>query len=209
MKALRELILKEGWGAIAFTVFFSLFFALADCELSAFLLLVATVLLVWTYRSPVRTVMHFESASVTAPCDGKVVAVETEADGSVAVVIETAFLDASLLTMPFDGKIRKAVVYRGARLRRNSVLFVPLNERGTLVLEDTAGRRVRITHTLLPLSAALVLDRFPTDEKLVRGERYGVMLQGITRIELPPSTRVAVNPGERLLATQSLLGYMG
>ena len=35
-----------------------------------------------------------------------------------------------------------------------------------------------------------------------------VLTHGVTRIYLPPSTRVAVNPGETVFATQTLLGYM-
>ena len=65
-----------------------------------------------------------------------------------------------------------------------------------------------MTHTLLPVSAALVLDEIPLRTRRLRGERYGVLTRGITRVHLPASTRVAVNPGESVYATQTLLGYI-
>lgn len=209
MNAMADLILEEGWGRIGGALTASLLLALLDCELLSFVFLAGAGLLVWSYRRPVRTVSHFDAGSVTSPCDGSVTAVETQSDGSIVVEIETGYLDASLLTAPFETTVLKRTLVRGARLRQGSTLRASLNENGSLLFEDHDGNRVHVTHTLLRGAAPLVLDPVPTVKHLMRGTRYGVMLHGLTRIHLPDSARVAVNPGETVRATETLLGYIG
>ena len=209
MNALKDLILEEGWRPIGAAVAAALVSALLGLELLSLLALAAAIVLVRTYRKPVRTVSHFEKGSVTSPCDGRVTAVETEKDGSIVVEIESGCLDASVLTMPFDGAVTYRSLLRGARLPRRSALSALLNERATLLLEAAGGKEVRITHVLHRTAAPLVLDVKGTEKRLARASRYGVLVRGVTRIYLPASTRVAVNPGEKVFATETLLGYMG
>jgi len=208
MKAFTDLILKEGWLPVAYAAGSAVLLAFFGFGLSAFIALVFAGLLVWNYRQPVRTVSHFDKGSITSPCDGKVAAIETDPDGSVTVAIETGCLDGSLLTVPFEGEAAYCSLTRGARLGRKSALYERLNERGMIVFEDAGGRTVRITHTLTYTPAPLVLDSVSKNKRLLRGERYGVLTQGLTRVHLPASTRVAVNPGESVYATETLLGYM-
>jgi hypothetical protein len=208
MNALTDLIVKEGWRPVALAAGSALLFALLGLGLFAFVALLFAGLLVWNYRQPVRTVSHFEKGSITSPCDGKVAGIESEPDGSVTVAIETGYLDGSLLTMPFEGELSYGSVMRGARLGRKSALSERLNERGMLVFEDESGKSVRITHMLSYTPAPLVIDDVPKSKCRLRGERYGVLTQGLTLIHLPASTRVAVNPGESVYATETLLGYM-
>jgi len=209
MNALGDLIMPEGWRPVGAAVAAALLLAFLDLELFAFLGLVAALLLVWVYRKSVRTVSHFEKGSVTSPCDGRVTAIDTKPDGSVVVEIETGCLDGSLLTVPLEGSVTHCSVVRGARLGRSSTLFERLNEHGTIYFEDAGGKHVGITHTLKSASAPLVLDQTVRAGRHMRGQRYGVLVQGITRVFLPASTRVAVNPGEHVSATETLLGYMG
>lgn len=207
MNAMTDLIVEEGWGRIGGALAAALLLALLDCELLSLVFLAGAGLLVWSYRRPVRAVSHFDAGSVTSPCDGSVTAVETQPDGSIVVEIETGCLDASLLGAPFDMTVLKCTLVRGARLRRSSTLYASLNENGALLFEDHGGNRVHVTHTLSRCSAPLVLD--PAAKRVMRGTRYGVMTRGLTRIHLPDSARVAVNPGEAVRATETLLGYIG
>ena len=209
MNVLADLIIKEGWRPIGFAAGASLLCALADWDLLAWGFLIAAGYGVLKYRKPVRAASYFEKGSVTAPCDGKVTAIETLSDGSVTVEIKTGWRDASLLTMPFaGGTMTHRSLTRGARLGCKSGLCDLLNEQGWVIFEDVDGRGVRMTHMLSYTPAPLVLDSFPSGKRHLRGERYGVLTHGVTRIYLPPSTRVAVNPGETVFATQTLLGYM-
>lgn len=207
MNAMADLIVEEGWGKIVGALAAALLLALLDCELLSLLFLVGAGVLAWNYRRPVRSVSYFELGSVLSPCDGRVTAVETEPEGSIVVEIESGCLDASLLTAPFEASVVKRTLVRGARLKRDSRLFALLNERATLLFEDESGHQVALTHTLSRCAAPLVLD--PAAKRVMRGSRYGVMTRGVTRIRLPDSARVAVNPGEAVRATETLLGYIG
>lgn len=210
MNALADLILAEGWRPVGIAVAAAIVFAGFGLGLFALLALAVAVAMVRAYRRPVRTVTNFERSSVTSPCDGKIAAVETVSDGSIVVTIETGCLDASSLMMPFDGNVTHRTLVRGARLSRKSPLFGRLNEHGTVVLESESGHTARITHTLYRCAAPLVLDAVPeSGVHLDRAARYGVMVEGLTTLRLPASTRVAVNPGEKVYAAETLLGYMG
>ncbi|UFS62028.1 hypothetical protein LOH54_10245 [Sulfurimonas sp. HSL-3221] len=209
MNALRDLIVKEGWKPIGIAAAAALLCAFFDWELMSWFFIAAAGYLLWKYRKPARTAAYFEKGSVTAPCDGRVTAIDTLPDGSVLVEIETGWFDAALLTVPFvEGVPSFETVTRGSRLARRSPLFETLNERGAIVFEDEEGRSVTLTHILMLTPFALLIDTNLPGKRRMRGERYGVLTHGVTRLTLPASTRVAVNPGEKVYATQTLLGYM-
>ncbi|MHC3995290.1 phosphatidylserine decarboxylase [Thiomicrolovo sp. ZZH C-3] len=209
MNGLRDLIVKEGWRSVGIAAAAALFFALFDCDLMAWLFIAAAGYLLWKYRKPARTATYFEKGSVTAPCDGRVTAIDTLPDGSVSVEIETGWFDATLLTAPFvEGVPSGETVTRGARLGSRSPLAGMLNERGSILFEDEEGRSIRLTHRLAQTPAPLLIDAYVPGKRRLRGERYGVLTHGVTRLQLPASTRVAVNPGDRVYATRTLLGYM-
>jgi phosphatidylserine decarboxylase len=209
MSALKDLIIKEGWRPVGLTVGLALLFALFGFKLLSLLALGAAAALVIASRNPVHSVSHFEKGSLTAPCDGTVRAIETEADGTVVVEIETGCLNASVLTMPLEGEVVSFSLMRGARLPRKSPLFEQLNEKATMTLQSISGQTVTLNHSLYRAAAPLVMDIKESGKKFGRGARYGVLLQGAVRLELPASTRVAVNAGEKVTATETLLGYMG
>jgi len=209
MGAMADLILKEGWRPIGIAVGAALLFAIFGFELLSFFALVGAIALVRTYRRPVRSVSHFEKGSVTSPCDGTVTLIETASDGGIVVEIETGCLDGSMLTMPFDGTCVHCSLVRGARLPRRSPLFALLNEHATMMMETAGGKLVTITHAMYRAPAPLIIDDVSSEKKRSHASRYGILVQGLTRVHLPASTRVAVNPGEKVFATETLLGYMG
>jgi len=210
MNGLENLILKEGRRPVLSVAASALLFSLLDFDALAFIALVVTLVLIWIYRHPVRTVIHFEKGSVTAPCDGKVTAVRTHDDGTMSVEIESGCMDASILSAPFEAvKVTSAVV-RGARLSRKSPLFEKLNEYAAVEFTDSGGHRISIIHRLKRSAAALVIDGETSAKgRLPASQRYGVMVSGMTYVRFPESARIAVNPGESVTGAETLLGYVG
>lgn len=208
MEALANLILKEGWRPVGIAATAALLLSILDLPLFALIALIVALLLVWVYRLPARSVIHFEKGSITSPCDGKVTAIRTNWDGTMSVDIESGCLDASILSAPFEGEAVVSPIVRGARLPRNSPLYEVLNEYGSVAFTDNGGRSVQITHRLTRWSAPLVFDEQTLKARLFGSQRYGVMVSGMTTVEVPSSTRIAVNPGEQVVGAETLLGYM-
>jgi hypothetical protein len=202
-------VLTQGWPRIGVWLAAALVLAICDCELLAPVALAVAGLLTWNYRNPVRTVSHFEAGAFTSPCDGRVGRVETKENGEIVIEIETGCLDASLLCTPFEAELSEPKIVRGARLGRTSPLREHLNEHGTLRFLNGEGVGVTVTHRLARDSAPLDLGAPGSVSNVVRGTPYGVMTTGTTCITLPAAVRVAVNPGERVRAVETLLGYLG
>jgi len=209
MDALTNLIIKEGWGRVSAALVASIVLALFGMGFLALVALLLTLGLVWIYRKPERSSIHFEKGSVTSPCDGKVTAVRTERDGTQVVEIESGLLDASVLSTPFECMASPVNIVRGAMLSRQSPLFDLLNEHASLTFTDIQGHTVHVIHRLKRCAAPLAFDQGALDAGLLGSRPYGVMLNGLTSIRLPASSRIAVNPGERVTGAETLLGYIG
>ena len=67
---------------------------------------------------------------------------------------------------------------------------------------------MRVRHRLLPGFAPLVIDPMPQTASTFPGGRYGVMVRGTTRLSLPASTRLSIEPGERVFGGASQLGQI-
>jgi len=209
MNHVADLILKEGQRVVVTAFASALVLALLGLDCLAGIALLAGTATAWNYRRPVRGSTHFERGSVLAPCDGKVAAITTEPSGILCVEIVSGCLDASLLTMPFEGRITKNTLTRGARLGRTNPLAPLLNEQASLTFEDRYGHRVKVVHTATYTPAALLIDRIDPVAVRPRGARYGISTHGVTRLYFPSSSRVAVNSGERVTGGETLLGYVG
>ncbi len=209
MNPLSELVLSEGWPRLGIWLAGAIVLALLDCELPAFISLVVAGILTWMYRKPVRSTVHFEPGAFTSPCDGRVSRVQTKDSGENIIEIETGCLDASVLCSPFEAEVSEVKVVRGARLRRKSPLWTLLNEHGSVQFQSSEGHAVHVTHKLSRESAPLCVDLVQNRAHVLRGTQYGVMTSGTTHISLPASVRIAVNPGEKVRAVETLLGYLG
>lgn len=209
MNILSGLILKEGWRYIGYTVVALMLFVLLDLELFAFIALIVAVLLFWMYHDPSRQCRQFDRKSVVAPCDGYVRSVKSSEDGSGFVIeIETGYFDAHVLRSPIDGKVESVTLVRGAFLGDKSPLGVLLNETADIRFVNEEGDSLLVRHRLLQGFAPLSLQA-SLGEYLVKGLHYGVMLHGITQLYFPKEARIAVNVGERIHATETLMGYLG
>lgn len=201
--------MKEGWRYIAAALLALMLFVLLGLEPLALLTLVVIVLLAWMYHNPNRQCRHFDAKSVVAPCDGYVRSIASSQDGGGFVIeVETGFFDAHALRAPMDGKVGFVSYTHGAQLGEKSGLFSQLNECAEIRFTNESGDTLLVQHRLLPGFAPLSLQVAP-EEYLVRGLHYGVMLHGVTRLVFPQRARIAVNVGERIQATETLVGYLG
>jgi phosphatidylserine decarboxylase len=192
-----------GYSFLAFVIF-----TILDLDFFAFVALVFMLFSAYIFRNPEREYPSFQENSITSPADGNVIAIKklTDSEYSYRIDIDSSYFDVSFLRMPLNAKVEKLAFYRGTRVSRNSKLFNDLNEYTELLLSDKQANKIRIVHRLKQSFAPLFIDVLHNDE-LMKCSRYGVMLNGISSIYVPKSFRVNVVLGDRVKASESLLGY--
>ena len=203
------IIAKEGWSLIVSLIALFLFFALIDADILQVITFFAALGTAWIFRNPERIIPLPQEKSIFAPCDGKVISIESidEADNTFfKVTIESACLDCSILRVPFESSATVLNVQCGARLGRLRPLAPYLNENAVIEFSDDNHNRMIVEHVLEQSFSPLSIQMYE-NSALVQGRRYGVMLQGSTTMYLPHNSRVALNVGDKVLAGQTLIGY--
>jgi phosphatidylserine decarboxylase len=178
----------------------------------AVLALIVTLFFVNFFRDPDRLTPP-GAHLVTAPADGKVVAV---LDGvheerfleraCRRVSIFMSPLDVHVNRIPVDGRVVE-VVHRPGRFHAAFVdKASELNEQTAVLLEDARGERVLCVQIAGQLVRRIVCRLRPGDA-VHRGERYGLIMFG-SRLDLylPPIVEVSVKVGDRVAAGVTVIG---
>lgn len=192
-----------GYSFLAFVIF-----AILDLDFFAFVALVFMLFSAYTFRNPEREYSSFQANSVTSPVDGNVVAIKelNDSEYSYKIDVDSSYFNVSFLRVPLNAKVEKLAVYRGTRVGRNSKLFNDLNEYAELLLSDKQANKIKIVHKVKQSFAPLFMDISYNDE-LTKCSRYGVMLNGVSSIYVPKSFKINVVLGDKVKASESLLGY--
>ncbi|QOY53485.1 phosphatidylserine decarboxylase [Candidatus Sulfurimonas baltica] len=201
-------IAKEGinyilWAILSFVVFTFLDFGFL--QLCAFLV---TLFFVFIFRNPERENIIFQEGSVVAPADGVISLIEELKDDKYAyrVEIESSYFNVTLLRVPLTSSLRNIEIYKGSRLSPFNNLSKNINENAVLVFSDNNNNSVKVVHRLKQSFMSIKIDAI-INQNLLKGSRYGVMVNGITTIYLPKNFRLNVNIGTELAASQTLIGY--
>ena len=173
---------------------------------------VVTLLLVNFFRDPERATPPGDDL-VTAPADGKVVAVLDGVEeprflkrACRRVSIFMSPLDVHVNRSPVGGTViaveRTAGRFHAAFLDKAS----ELNEQNAVVVEDARGERVLFVQIAGQLARRIVCRVAPGD-RLERGERYGMIMFG-SRLDvyLPLGVEIRVKMGDRVTAGATTLG---
>lgn len=201
-------IAKEGILYVAISASIVLVLMALDFEFLAFVGAMVTVMFLYSFRNPERSLPEFTELSVLAVSDGVVKSIEELSEGDYAykVEVESNFLDVGVLRTPFNASLVKAVHTKGTKVAKNSELFLDLNEMAELIFEDTNNNRVKVVHRAKQSLTPLYFDAIKS-QKLRQTSRYGMMLNGVTTLYFPSNFRVNVNVGNELKASESLMGY--
>lgn len=175
----------------------------------AFLAFLITTFFLYVFRNPEREMVPYEQGSIISPVDGVVVDIEELVDSDeYRVDIESSYFDVALLRVPFNATLESMEHIKGARLNSNAKDFYKLNEYTTLLFKLDDSKNIKIVHRLKNSFAPISLDLRPS-QKLLCGLRYGYMLNGITSIYIPRDSRLNVELGSRVEASNTLIGYIG
>jgi len=188
-------------------VLFTLFWII-DFDFFAFISFSAIFVFAYLYRNPERELAIFETNSVVSPVDGVVNFIEELEDDEYAykIEIEGSYLEVGILRAPMDGVVEKALLQKGARLPKSSLLCSAINENAELVFRSSASNSIKVKHFLKESFTSLDIDTKKGD-KLRQSSRYGSMINGHTNIYIPQNFRLSINVGHKVTASQTLLGY--
>ncbi|MBI3767783.1 MAG: phosphatidylserine decarboxylase family protein [Deltaproteobacteria bacterium] len=203
---------REGYRLIGGAAAVTLLAALAGWTAVALLALLLTLFFVNFFRDPDRLTPPGDHL-ITAPADGKVVAVldgvreERFLKGECRrVSIFMSPLDVHVNRIPIDGTIvdvaRRSGQFYAAYLDKAS----EFNEQTAVLLEDKRGERILFVQIAGQLARRIICRLRPGD-RVHRAERYGMITFG-SRLDLylPTKVEVSVRVGDRVSAGTSVIG---
>ncbi len=165
------------------------------------------------FRDPARTPPAQEDLLVS-PADGTVLKIEQFDTGAYLkephqkISIFMSPFNVHVNRIPCDGKVEEVHYFPGkffvASLDKASLE----NERNAVVMRTTGGHRVAFVQ-IAGLVARRIVCYLRENTPVSKGERYGMIRFG-SRMEvcLPPQWKVAVTPGQKVFAGESVLAEM-
>lgn len=208
-------IAKEGlpfvllsWGLFAVFAYFGLI------VLSAITALLALFVL-YFFRDPERTGDSTDGAVLT-PADGKVLEVkQVGAEGNnplwtpaVKVSIFMSVFNVHVNRTPVSGTVKSVVYSPGKFFSANLDKASEQNENNRIVLETPDARTVGLIQ-IAGLVARRIACWVEEGDRVAAGQRFGLIRFG-SRVELflPIGSRVAVQPGQKVKAGETVIGYL-
>lgn len=192
------------YASVAFVLFLIL-----DLDLLAALAFGFIFFAAYVFRDPEKSLKDFEKNAFVSPVDGEVLDIEYLEDDAFAykVTIASAYQDISILRVPYSAKVQNFTTVKGTRLAMSAELFEILNEYASYELMDDDGHIVKVVHRLSRSFAPLSLS-IKESQEIIKGERYGVMLSGVTTIYLPKSFKLHLTARTTVSAGETLFGYL-
>jgi phosphatidylserine decarboxylase len=201
-------IAREGWAVIGMAAGVlgpvAIVGAAAGHPVAVLPLLVGVGFCFWFFRDPERT-PPAEERLIVSPADGRVLEVVAEREDAflhapaTRISIFMSPLDVHVNRAPVSGVVER-VQHTAGKFRAAFHDKASLdNERNAVVLES-GGRRFVVIQIAGALARRIICHRGPGD-RLVRGERYGLIMFG-SRVDLwlPPDAKPVVSRGDRVHA---------
>ncbi len=172
-----------------------------------------TVFISFFFRDPAREAFA-PAEAVLSPADGRVVTVEEVAapdlPGGRALLVSVfmSVFNVHVNRAPVSGVVQRVEYKTGAFVNAARRDASHSNERVEVVLEDAAGRLVKVVQ-VAGLVARRIECRLAPGQQVRRGDRFGMIRFG-SRLDvyLPPGARVTVDLGQKVKAGISILGEL-
>jgi len=174
---------------------------------AGFVCVIPAVFFVWFFRDPERRAPEGDGW-IVSPADGKVLSVETEANGSNRIAIFLSVFDVHVNRAPIAGTV-ESVVYRPGRFLK---AFDPRaskeNEQAVIIINSAHGK---IEFSLIAgILARRVICRIAAGYRVQTGQRVGLIRFGSrAEIAVPPTAPILVRPGDRVRGGATPLARFG
>lgn len=206
-------IASAGYPFIFASAFTTVVFALLGLTALALAGLVVTIFICCFFRDPDRLVSR-KAGVVVSPADGKII--------SAGVVENSRFLDGRCLKVsifmsvfnvhvnriPHEGEIKEIDYYPGKFFSANLDKASDKNEHNAVLIETDGGEKICMVQ-IAGLIARRIICNVQKDEKVVRGQRFGMICFG-SRVDvyLPENLNLNVAVGEHVKGGSSVLGFL-
>ena len=208
----RPIIAREGWPFVGTLAVLAILALLVHWGLTL-ALAVLGLFVMWFFRDPERPIPT-EDGLVVSPADGRVMFVreveEPRFVGGRAVMVSIflSVFDVHINRSPVAGEVTYREYVPGRFLAAWDESVGEVNERSYLGLVTACGRRVLVSQVAGLLARRIVT--WPSvGDRLERGERFGLIRFGsCTQIWLPPDSEVLVNPGDRVVGGETVIGRL-
>jgi len=172
-----------------------------------------TLFVIWFFRDPERAIPPGEKA-VLSPADGKVVQVQPCTEErflkgpAIKVSVFMSLFNVHVNRNPLTGRIVDSAYARGKFLRADLDQASAANEQNALLVETTEGIRLLVVQ-IAGLIARRIVCWVKKGDAVERGRRFGLIRFG-SRLDiyLPGNIAIQVQPGQKTLAGQTILGYL-
>lgn len=200
--AFPYIVILSGLTALSYMLFVPL----------AIILGLLLLFVVFFFRNPPRKIPQDESF-VLSPADGKVMYIdeieETEFFNCKVkrVSIFLSVFNVHINRSPIEGEVKYMSYRPGKFLPAFKSHASELNERNTVGIK---GKKISVlVHQITGLIARRIVCWVKQDEKLERGQRFGLIKFGsCTEILLPQNVELRVKPGDKVVGGKSIIGVI-
>jgi len=206
-------VAKEGYPFIFIAAFTALLAALLNWVIVSVFFWAAGVFILYFFRDPERVVPD-DPRAVVSPADGKVILIEKVADerflhGQILKIsIFMNIFNVHVTRIPYDGVVKEIRYQSGQFLAADQERASFENENNAVFLEVEDDRRMVVVQVAGVLARRIVCWA-ENGDKVRKGMRFGMIRFG-SRLDiyLPLSTQIEVEIDQRVVAGQTVLGYL-
>jgi phosphatidylserine decarboxylase len=207
-------VAREGVSFILLGSAFTILFFSLHLSVPGVLFGVLTLFTVYFFRDPSRSPQADEK-SVLTPADGRVLKVKAlrepgnpAGEETMKVSVFMSILDVHVNRIPVAGRISKVTYHPGKFLAANVDKASEQNERNTVTLETRDGHRIAFVQ-IAGLIARRIACWIKEGDEVEAGQRFGLIRFG-SRLDiyLPGKSRITVEPGQKVRAGETVIGYL-
>jgi phosphatidylserine decarboxylase len=206
-------VAREGIPFIGFTAFCTLLAALLGLTMVTLILLAAATFVLCFFRDPERFTPA-ESNALISPADGKILLVKQVDDKNFTggrackISIFMNVFNVHVNRVPISGTVEKVIYTPGKFYSADSEKGALQNEYCATVLTTPGGDTLAFVQ-VAGLIARRIVCWLEVGDTVTGGRRFGLIRFG-SRVDLylPPETEVTVQPGQKVRAGETIIGYL-
>jgi phosphatidylserine decarboxylase len=207
-------IAREGIPFFAVGAIITIIFYFLDLIFLTIFMGMISLFILSFFRDPKRS-HHVEANAVLAPADGKILGIQHLTNNhnplnepAIKVSIFMSIFNVHVNRVPLSGRISQIAYHPGRFFSANLDKASEQNENNMITLKTASGRPIVFVQ-IAGLIARRIACWIKEQDEVEIGQRFGLIRFG-SRVELylPDDSRVVAQPGDRVKAGMTLLGYL-